>query len=99
MQHCGVCEHHRSASDQFNYEIVRTTHWVFAIILHQLLCLVGYYLIHVATWQDLLTSNPMKQHLGGKQFKLVVGLYENLPSATGFMPLLLEKELIICICI
>ncbi len=29
MQNCGVCEHHRSASDQFNYEIVRTTHWVF----------------------------------------------------------------------
>lgn len=29
MQNCGVCDHHRSTSDQFNYEIVRTTHWVF----------------------------------------------------------------------
>ena len=29
MQNCGVCDHHRSKSDQFNYEIVRTTHWVF----------------------------------------------------------------------
>ena len=29
MQNCGVCDHHLSTSDQFNYEIVRTTHWVF----------------------------------------------------------------------
>ena len=29
MQNCGVCDHHSSTSDQFNYEIVRTTHWVF----------------------------------------------------------------------
>ena len=29
MQNCGVCDHHRSISDQFNYEIFRTTHWIF----------------------------------------------------------------------